>query len=48
MGLQVLAVPGSLRRHSYNRLLLRAAAQQVSAPPQVTEFTQLGQVDPFN
>ena len=44
----ILAVPGSLRRQSYNRMLLRAAAEQAPAGTRVVLFDDLAAVPLFD
>jgi chromate reductase, NAD(P)H dehydrogenase (quinone) len=44
----ILAVPGSLRRRSWNRLLLEAAAACAAAEMTVVMYNDLGWIPPFN
>jgi chromate reductase, NAD(P)H dehydrogenase (quinone) len=44
----ILGVPGSLRRDSYNRLLLRAAAPLLPPGVELVEFGGLKAVEPFD
>ena len=44
----ILAVPGSLRRQSVNRMLLRAAAEQAPADLRVVLYDDLAAVPAFD
>jgi chromate reductase len=44
----ILAVPGSLRRQSFNRMLLRAAAEQAPADLRVVSYDGLAAVPAFD
>src|SRR5207237_7270834 len=44
----VLAIPGSLRRHSFNRLLLRAATECAPADVEVELYDELATIPLFN
>lgn len=46
--LNILGLPGSLRRHSYNKLLLNAASEVVPASLKVTVYEDLHLVPVFN
>ena len=46
--MRVLGVPGSLRRASYNRQLLRAAAQLLPPGAELVEFDALKAIPPFD
>jgi chromate reductase len=48
MGKSVLGIAGSLRRGSYNRLLLAAAVQRAPAGATVHVYEELGSIPPFN
>jgi len=45
---RILGIPGSLRRGSYNRGLLRAAAELAPPEVEVQIFGRLGDIPPFN
>lgn len=45
---RVLALPGSLRRESYNRRLLRAAAERVPAGLSITVYDDLADIPVYN
>src|SRR5437868_12684797 len=44
----LLAVPGSLRKHSYNRLLLQAAAELGSDDVSIVRYDELGSLPLFD
>ena len=46
--MRVLGISGSLRRGSYNRLLLRAAASALPPGAELVEFDRLGEIPPFD
>lgn len=48
MAKSVLAIPGSLRVGSYNRALLRAAAEVAPAGLSITVYEDLASIPPFN
>jgi chromate reductase, NAD(P)H dehydrogenase (quinone) len=46
--LVILGIPGSLRRESFNRMLLRAAQELVPEGAQIETFDELDQIPLFN
>jgi chromate reductase, NAD(P)H dehydrogenase (quinone) len=48
MATEIAGIAGSLRRGSYNRMLLHAAAQLLATDVEVTIFDLLDRVPPFN
>jgi chromate reductase len=46
--MRVLGIPGSLRRDSHNRALLRAAAERLPAGAELVEFERLGEIPPYD
>jgi len=46
--MRVLAISGSLRRSSYNRALLRAAAERLPAGVEFSEFERLAEIPPYD
>lgn len=46
--MRVLGIAGSLRRDSYNRALLRAAAERLPAGAELVEFERLGEIPPYD
>jgi chromate reductase, NAD(P)H dehydrogenase (quinone) len=48
MATKIAGIAGSLRRGSYNRMLLDAAAQLLAAHAEITVFDLLDRVPPFN
>jgi chromate reductase len=46
--MRVLGISGSLRRDSFNRALLRAAAERLPAGAELVEFERLGEVPPYD
>jgi chromate reductase len=45
---KVLGISGSLRRDSYNRALLREAAERLPAGAEWSEFDRLGEIPPYD
>ncbi len=48
MTTKIAGIAGSLRSGSFNRMLLRAAAQMLAGDAELTIFDQLDRVPPFN
>lgn len=46
--MRVLGIAGSLRRDSYNRALLRAAAERLPAGAELIEFDRLREIPPYD
>lgn len=46
--MRVLGIPGSLRAGSFNRALIRAAAELAPAGMEIGVFERLGEIPPFN
>lgn len=46
--MRVLGITGSLRRDSYNRALLREAAERLPAGAELVEFDRLGEIPPYD
>ena len=46
--MRVLGIAGSLRRDSYNRALLREAAERLPAGAELVEFDRLGEIPPYD
>jgi chromate reductase len=46
--MRVLGISGSLRRDSFNRALLRAAAERLPAGAELVEFERLGEIPPYD
>jgi chromate reductase len=46
--MRVLGISGSLRRDSFNRALLRAAAERLPAGAELVEYERLGEVPPYD
>lgn len=46
--MRVLGISGSLRRDSYNRALLREAAERLPAGAELVEFEQLREIPPYD
>ena len=46
--IRILAIPGSLRRDSYNRMLLQAAKQQAKLPVEVDIYNYVARLPLFN
>jgi chromate reductase, NAD(P)H dehydrogenase (quinone) len=46
--MRVLGISGSLRRDSYNRALLRAAAERLPAGAELVEFERLAEIPPYD
>jgi chromate reductase len=46
--MRVLGITGSLRRDSYNRALLREAAERLPAGAEWSEFERLGEIPPYD
>jgi chromate reductase len=46
--MRVLGISGSLRRDSYNRALLREAAERLPAGAEWREFDRLGEIPPYD
>jgi chromate reductase, NAD(P)H dehydrogenase (quinone) len=46
--MRVLGIAGSLRRDSYNRALLREAAERLPAGAVMVEFDRLGEIPPYD
>lgn len=45
---RVLGIAGSLRKGSYNKMLLRAATELAPAGMEITTFERLGDIPPYN
>jgi chromate reductase, NAD(P)H dehydrogenase (quinone) len=46
--MRVLGITGSLRRDSYNRALLREAAERLPAGAELVEFDRLAEIPPYD
>lgn len=46
--MRVLGITGSLRRDSYNHVLLREAAERLPAGAELVEFDRLGEIPPYD
>lgn len=46
--MKILGIAGSLRHGSYNRALLRVAQELSPAEAQITPYTRLGEIQPYN
>jgi len=48
MAIRVAGIPGSLREGSFNKGLLRAAAELAPAGMEISIYTRLGEIPPYN